>query len=169
MALFGRNITLDPRRLNGFVRDISVLSEDEYAQLAKPSKLKKFPDDLFNSPGLQYSGIYEDGWVSSRSIFSLAAANPGDVLVVKGMFPALPGCDSNDLLAWVNDQPPQRMHLLPGEFTVTLPVQTAGTETKLHLEFQRSVALPSPDDRPVAALLQSIRIGPPGASSNSGM
>src|SRR5439155_3422792 len=71
MALYGTDVALDRRRPVGFLRDISLVSQEEYGRLAPPSKLESFPADLEN-PDLEYSGIYEDGRVSEASYFQLA-------------------------------------------------------------------------------------------------
>src|SRR5262249_34163061 len=48
MGLYGTNIRTDRRLLIGFTRDISLISEEEYAHLTPPSKLQTFPEDLLN-------------------------------------------------------------------------------------------------------------------------
>ena len=63
MRMYGNDVRTDPRRITGFVRDISAISEEEYLRMDPPASLKTFPRDLFNA-NLEYSGIYEDGWVA---------------------------------------------------------------------------------------------------------
>ena len=60
--LWGESIASDPRSLTSYVRDISLVSDAEYRQLRAPTLLEEFPSALGNAD-LEYSGIYEDGWV----------------------------------------------------------------------------------------------------------
>jgi hypothetical protein len=65
-GLWGNSIPLDPRALTSYVRDVSLISDSAYRTLRPPSAIRLFPAELSN-PNLEYSGIYEDGWVSDDS------------------------------------------------------------------------------------------------------
>lgn len=86
MNLYGRHIPADPRLITAFGRDISLLSEEEYQSFQAPESLENFPSDLGNKH-LEYSGIYEDGWISEEAFFILAPKPTAQYLVVKGMIP----------------------------------------------------------------------------------
>ena len=60
MNLYGQEFSLDVRRLTGFVRSISAVSEEEARSWGLPQRLARFPEDL-RSGQTEYSGIYEDG------------------------------------------------------------------------------------------------------------
>ena len=70
-GLFRTSALLDPRLLTSYVRDISLVSPAQYARLRPPTAIRNIPADLAN-PALEYSGIYEDGWLSQTSYARLA-------------------------------------------------------------------------------------------------
>jgi len=78
MNLYGRDIDLDPRRFVLFGRNISVGGQLPSA----PRRISRFPHDLMN-PGLLYSGIFEDGWLSAKFSARLRSSSPKDVLHVR--------------------------------------------------------------------------------------
>ena len=84
--LYGDDVHKDSRRLTVYGRDISLISEDEYQTIKPPTQLRKFPADLAN-PNLEYSGIYEDGWISEHSFFVLEAKENTKFLMIKGLAP----------------------------------------------------------------------------------
>ncbi len=47
------------------------------------------PDDLLFATGLEYSGIYEDGWLSPKSQFVLGRGGPNAWIRVRGYRPCL--------------------------------------------------------------------------------
>ena len=87
MQLYGRNVVLDSRHVSVFARDISLVPEHLYMTMHPPSNVKSFPADLAN-PALQYSGVYEDGWISDRAYFILKPVAPNSKLFVRALIPA---------------------------------------------------------------------------------
>jgi hypothetical protein len=83
MTLFGRKILRDRRLLVAFLRDISLVSEEEYARLHPPERVERFPEDLLH-PDLEYSGLFEDGWVSEGAFVCLGRPGLPARLVVRG-------------------------------------------------------------------------------------
>ena len=83
MRWLGRNVPLDSRRLVGLARNISLVSEPEYERLSPPSAIATFPRDL-GAPALEYSGMYEDGWIADDVFVVLRRPNGAAVLTVKG-------------------------------------------------------------------------------------
>lgn len=160
VALFRKELSSDHRQLVGFLRDISALSPDECEHWERPREIKKFPEDLLHQNGLVFSGIYEDGWISNRAVFSLGAAKPGESVVIKGTVPRIGefATHPNVLRAWVAGEAAQEMEIPGGAFSVTLPIVASGKDVELHVEFQKTIALGSPDDRPAAAQIESIRL-----------
>src|SRR5262249_10368025 len=65
---WGTNLQADRRQLTAFGRDVSVVTEEEYASLRTAPLVRQFPDDL-RLPNLEFSGIYEDGWVAEAAWF----------------------------------------------------------------------------------------------------
>jgi hypothetical protein len=178
MRLFGTDVATDRRSLVGFLRDISLVSEEQYTAFKPPSEIAVFAynrNDLRDHPELEYSGIYEDGWVSEHSFCRLSppARSVGATqAVVKGQVPALPGGDGNfETLAelCVDGKAVCRELLHPGDFELRgdLPLQGASAANAAHaveLKFSRFQHLPEnngyPDGRPVAAKLQYIGLKP---------
>jgi hypothetical protein len=98
MKLFGTDVAIDRRSLVGFLRDISLVSEEEYDAFKAPSELSVFEstgNQLRDYRELEYSGIYEDGWVSEDSAYKLRQPNGPCQAVIRGEVPGLPGADPN--------------------------------------------------------------------------
>ncbi|MBI3279157.1 MAG: hypothetical protein HYZ57_04870, partial [Acidobacteria bacterium] len=87
MALYGADLPLDYRRTVGIAREISLISEEQYKAFTPPSTLHSFPKDL-RHPDIEYSGIYEDGWVADSAFVRLAS--PADLrpFVMEGEIPS---------------------------------------------------------------------------------
>lgn len=160
--LYHQEVPLDPRVINGYCRDISLISDEDYRKLARPSQLSRFPDDLLLQPTLEYSGIYEDGWISRRAFVVLGPVQAGQTLVIKGMIPTVPGTPSTDNRAEIrlNGTPVANRVLGVGEFEITCPVNEVAPSLRVDLYFADHRQLPSTDQRPIAALLRSIAVTP---------
>lgn len=74
MWLYGRDVDLDPRRFALYGRDISI----DGPAFHVPALISKFPHDLMD-PGLLYSGMYEDGWLSPIFTVRLRSVSSRDV------------------------------------------------------------------------------------------
>ena len=160
-ALYNTDVNLDYRRLVGYARDITAISPEEREALPRPRSLSRFPLDLVQAEGLEYSGIYEDGWLSPDSEFVLGAAHPGESVMLRGYVPVLSGArPDGDLLVTINGNSKFRVSAHPGPFNWVIPVAEPGTTTRVALHFTSSAPLPNGDDRPAAAKLESLDIGP---------
>jgi hypothetical protein len=173
MSLYGRDVAIDRRLLVGFARDVSAISEEDFQKLTPPGQITHFPDDLAN-PNLEYSGIYEDGWVSEASFATLAipattepsATPPVKAIAVRGSVPSIGGNASftTDVTLKVDGVEVAKKTLPAGEFEVrgALPAKTAdgsapvGSHRRVELLFTNTQHLPEGDNRPVAALLKFV-------------
>ncbi|MFM8334303.1 MAG: hypothetical protein ACKODK_01965, partial [Opitutaceae bacterium] len=160
-ALYNTVVPLDSRKLVAYGRDLSVVSRAELAALRRPDGLKNFPDDLVFARGLEFTGIYEDAWLSPESEFTLAAGAAGGLVRVRGEVPELPGTGlgSGTLRARLNG----REFTLPataGEFDWLLPLTEAGDATRLALRFSATTKLTGGDGRPIGGKLRSIEVLP---------
>ena len=156
MALYGTDISLDSRYLIGFARNISLISEQQYANMKPPSFLGNFPADLAN-PNLEYSGLYEDGWVAEAAYLYLTQPDTASPLVIRGSVPIIDKPSfSTELIVLVDGQELARKVLLPGEFELRLPVPSVVGRRRIDLRFSTLQVLPAPDRRPAAALLKFI-------------
>ncbi|MFZ5494456.1 MAG: hypothetical protein ACOZE5_03845 [Verrucomicrobiota bacterium] len=161
MSLWGEKFNLDDRRLVGFTRDISIITEEEYQKLERPSKISRFPQDLARYPGLEYSGMFEDGWVGPESLFKLAGSHPGQVLTFRGYIPDTPEYRSKglDLTISLNDYPTEIVNLRAGEFTLTRLIREPAAITTVRLSFSGSMPYGERDTRYLSAYVHEISLG----------
>ncbi|MHB8626469.1 MAG: hypothetical protein ACYDEO_09715 [Aggregatilineales bacterium] len=165
VGLYGSDLRLDARKLVGFVRDISLISDAEYAAVSPPTFLKSFPQDLDN-PDLEYSGIYEDGWVSESSFVRLTQPQDANALVVRGTVPMVNASDfSTEVSVLVDGQEVGRQTLGLGHFELRVPVSGQRGRHQIDLRFSKWQQLPAPDGRPVAALLSFIGFETPASAA----
>jgi hypothetical protein len=148
---YGRSVPLDPRFLTSYLRDVSLVSAAEYAGLRPPLALRSFPSDLEN-PGLEYSGLYEDGWMGGEAYVRLAGG-PATDLVVEGQVPAGAG---KHLELLVNGRRVASVAAPPGPLDVRAPVPASHGTRRVELRFAATVKLKPPDGRPASALLSFL-------------
>jgi hypothetical protein len=161
MALYGRQFNLDDRRLVGFTRDISVITEEQYQAMERPTRIGQFPQDLSRYPGLEYSGLFEDGWIAEDAYFKLGSSRPGQLLTFKGYIPDVPvfRTDGVDVTVSINDTPTEIVNLKSGEFTLTRLVKEAAAITSISLHFSRAeVYAGNTDLREVSAFVRELSI-----------
>lgn len=165
MKLFGAHVPLDARSITGFGRDFSILSGAEYQALKRPMVLNKFPQQLAAEAGLEYSGLYEDGWISPQAFFILGPGTGQDVLKIRGHLPGVDKflAEGNQLKVRINGGPEKIYPLQVGNFTVFVPCDEKSAFTRVDIEFERTINLPSPDDRPSGGRLLSAELGPASA------
>lgn len=160
MKLYGKNVNIDDRTIVSFARDISLVSDDQYQNLNPPSEIKHFPQDLANND-LEYSGIYEDGWISEDSYVKLKQSKLTSQLMVEGMIPKL---DSNftgsTLTILLDGVKLAEQKLSPGDFKVNLLITDGHVgRRKIELHFSKLQYLKQPDGRPTAGLIKFIGFG----------
>jgi hypothetical protein len=146
--LYGRSVPTDPRYLTAYVRDISLVSAAQYKNLRPPTALRSFPTDLAN-PDLEYSGLYEDGWMGADGYVRLAGGAAADI-VVQGQVPAGAG---KHLELLVNGRRAASVAIDPGQLNVRAAVPASTVSRRVELRFARTIKLKAPDLRPVSAHL----------------
>jgi len=158
MRLYNREFAIDHRKVIGFGRDVSAISEKEYEELRRPRRVENFPSGLLSDPGLEYAGIYEDGWVSDESYVKLAAPQKNESVIVEGMIPAIASLANGRLkmIVQVNDGPTHEQTLKPGSFRIRIAAKEPAQQTVVHMRFSERIPLPGGDGRLVSALLRSI-------------
>ncbi|MCC7371975.1 MAG: hypothetical protein IT306_26405 [Chloroflexi bacterium] len=160
MALYGRDVRFDRRSLTAFVRDISLVSEEEYQELAPPSILTDFAKDLANAD-VEYSGLYEDGWISEAAFVGLTQPEVRVNVVARGEVPSIDNPDfSTELRLLVDGQEVARRVLKPGQFEIWAPVPSGSGRRRIELRFSEFQRLGGNDGRPVAALMHTIGFEP---------
>ena len=153
MSLWGRQYPADNRRIVGFCRNISLISDDQYLAMQPPRAIQSFPRDLHNK-SLQYSGVYEDGWVAESSDIVLQQDAGNMHLVVSALVPVLPGRRAASWVAvLVDGQEVERKPLVSSDVGFVLSIPGRGPR-RIGLRFDKAVNLPSPDGRPISAQLR---------------
>jgi hypothetical protein len=161
-GLYNRTLSLDTRLGLGYCRDISVISGDHYELLPRKRAISRFPSDLTGPDAAEYSGLYEDGWVSEHAFVMLGPVRSGERVVVTAMLPQIPGAkpSSHRVELWVDGVLQQTREISPGNFALEARLEHAAPFVRVELRFDRTDTLPAPDNRPVSALLKSIQILP---------
>ncbi len=161
MRWYGVDFALDDRRLIGFTRDISVLTDEQYRAMPRPTKITKFPRDLLEYKGLEYSGIYEDGWTGRDAYFKLGTSHAGQVLYFKGYIPDIPRFrrEGVDATISINERPTEVVKLKSGRFTITRLIKDSSDITSISLHFSDSQVYDTDvDKRSVAAFVNEISV-----------
>lgn len=153
-GLFGKNVLLDNRKIVGFARDISLVSNDDYETLVAPSSVSNFPKDLSN-PNLEYSGVYEDGWLSEAAFFRLLQPKDTNYLLIEGNIPKIIKTNP-ELIVMSNGKKILQKRLNQGDFKLQIPMSPELKTKKIELHFSQWQSLPKPDNRPVAVKLNFI-------------
>lgn len=156
MLLYGRHISPDPRLITAFGRDISLISEEDYLALKPPVSLQTFPDDLTNK-NLEYSGIYEDGWISEESFFVLSINPDSRYLVIKGMVPLItnPRYTSTIKVRLDGKEVAEQIIGLD-KFELKVPVSSFQGHQRIDIAFSDYQHLPGEDGRIIGAKIDFI-------------
>ncbi|MFA5264333.1 MAG: hypothetical protein WC378_10935 [Opitutaceae bacterium] len=165
-ALYSMNVPRDFRRLAGWGRDISALSPEQYRALSRPTRVSSFPDDLTKAHGLEFTGAYEDGWLGSRSTWTLGNASRGALLHVKGQVPGLPGLGGSKatLKIKVNGSEEFTLPAPQGDFDHLIPIGKPGNKTDVEMVFDHTALLPNGDLRDVGGRLSLMEIAAPSST-----
>jgi len=151
MRWLGREIPLDGRRLVGLARNISLVSEAEYQRMVPPGQIERFPQDL-GAPALEYSGIYEDGWVADDCVVYLRRPNGPGTLTAKGnLLPASSGSGTTITID-LDGATAFSERRDPGPFAIEVPIPvTDGDRIAVRLRFSALRPLSDRDRRPASA------------------
>ncbi|HEY1793740.1 MAG TPA: hypothetical protein VGG34_12545 [Opitutaceae bacterium] len=161
MRWYGRGYALDDRRLDGFTRDISVLTDEQYRAMQRPMKVSRFPDDLLEQKTLEYSGLYEDGWMGRDAYVKLGPSRAGQVLYFKGYIPDIPrfAKEGVDATISINDKPTEVVNLRAGRFFLSRLIKEPSDVTSISVHFSDAQVYESErDKREVSAFVNEISI-----------
>lgn len=163
MALFGRDIPRDPRWIVAVARNISLVSESEYGALTPPVRVAAFPRDL-GDPALQYSGLYEDGWVAEDAYARLTRPAGASLLVVRGdLAPDASSGNTLSLEVRVDGEAVARVDA-PGRFEVRVPaIESRARPVRVSLHASSARSFSPLDRRPASARLDFLGFEPAGA------
>jgi hypothetical protein len=156
-GLWGESVTLDPRTLTSYVRDVSLVSAADYGHLQAPSAIRSIPADLANR-GLEYSGIYEDGWVGKRA-YARLAGGPSAPLVIRTL--VLPRRHGQTLQVLVNGRVVDSRRVKPGVLELGLPLAASRGPRTVELRWAGVTRLSAQDRRSAAARLMFLGVAAP--------
>jgi hypothetical protein len=145
-------VPLDPRALTSYVRDVSLVSTAEYDALDAPRAIERFPEDL-SDLGLEYSGLYEDGWVGRESYVHLAGGPAADLVLRADV---LAGGGSQRLRVFVNGSRTDARKVAPGSLELRLRLPASEGRRKIELRWDVETPLAPPDRRSAAAHLRFL-------------
>jgi hypothetical protein len=150
-GLYGEHVVLDPRRLTGYVRDVSLMPDADYRRRRAPENLQRFPSDLGNLK-LEYSGIYEDGWVAN-DLYAVLSPRDARELVVRAE--VLPGLDQH-LEVLIDGKRIVSRGVKAGLLDLHLPIASGAANRRVELRWAHVKQLGPHDSRPAAAHLRFL-------------
>ena len=154
--LLGMPYLPDIRSLTGFMRDISVV-HDQKVSHDKIAILKKQWDfEAFDS-SFEYSGIFEDGWMSNHIILRPKRGLQGSKIILALDVPNDPTEKQPALLSVEINGKPVRQQPLMGRVNVAIDLSADSVQT-ISLIANRPYVLPRGDGRHVIGLLRSITV-----------
>jgi hypothetical protein len=163
MRLYGRDVRLDHRQMVGFLRDVSLVSDEDYQALKPPTVIRNFPQDLMDK-NVEYSGIYEDGWVGDHSFVTLRQPPGAARLVCRMVVPDIPSNKrewlTTEVTITVDGKQVARKRVEVGEAALAAELPPGAGRRRIELSFSELQNLPDPDGRPVGAELEQIAIEP---------
>jgi hypothetical protein len=154
MRWYGTFVALDTRRITGFVRDISAIGGDESRRMKAPSHVSHFPEDLSRKE-LEYSGIYEDGWVGEESFLRLRQPLEGTPLIVRATVPALER-SAKELRIFSDGELVAQASLSPGRNEVRTIIEGPAATRRIDLRFDTATRLPGLYGRTASAQLEFV-------------
>jgi hypothetical protein len=153
------NLTSDTRRLTSFVRDISMISSDAYAAIKPPAAVSSFPEGLADK-NLEYSGIYEDGWIGERAFLRLAPPRERVRFDVLGTMPWEPGPSGvSELVVRVDGIEKARQPLKFGQIKISFELEPSSKPIDVQLLANGVTPLSGGDRRPASIRLTRIGWG----------
>ncbi len=152
MKMFGTDIPIDYRKLVCFARNISIISDDEYNNLKLPNGIENFRNELKNE-NLEYSGCYEDGWISEDSYFVLEKSDIKSKLIIKGTIPYINDKNiENVIIVSIGENTIIRKEIGVGDFIINEEIEQIG-KIKVNIHNTKYQSLPGNDMRKVSAKL----------------
>jgi hypothetical protein len=157
MALYNRHLNLDPRSVVGFIRNISLVTDDQISIPAPPS-IQSIPAGLFQ-PGLLFSGVYEDGWMADIARFKLGSRKDSRLLRIKGYVPGFnPRLAAATLKVLVDGEQVAQRQISAGDFELEAIIPSANGPRWIELRVAATDRLSADDSRIASILLRSIAL-----------
>ncbi len=155
--LYNRQLSLDPRNIVGWTRNISLLTEDEAGAMTPPAGIDRFPAGLLHR-GLLFSGLAEDGWMATIARMRFGA-DDAKALRVMGSVPGVSELASGVTIELtVDGRSVGRRTVGPGDFELQAAIPAGSGPRWVELRADKSARLPAPDGRLVSMLVKSIKL-----------
>jgi hypothetical protein len=155
--LYNRHLSFDPRMIVGWVRNISLLTEDEASTMTPPAAIDRLPDGLFHE-GLLFSGLSEDGWMAAVARVRLAADDARTVRVT-GSVPKIAELALGlTIELTVDGRSIAHRTVEPGDFELEAALPEGIGPRWIELRADKSVRLPAPDTRLVSMQVKAIKL-----------
>ena len=159
MNLFGSRVKFDARKVVAYARDISYIDNMDFITIVRPSFINTFPDSLLD-PSLEYSGIFEDGWISESCYVILRSPKEGENLYLKFQIPQIKNTHfSTKINIKINNELMYSHTHEVGDSNIVLRMHSNSLNKKsliLQIDSSQLQRLPNGDDRPVSVHLDSI-------------
>jgi hypothetical protein len=157
-VLYNRHLNLDPRRIVGYARNISLVTEEQARAMNPPTAIAHFPADLFVA-GLLFSGVYEDGWMAEAAKFRLGSDHQISSIRITAHLPGAFARLSGAMLeVLVDGRSVAQRRLAPGDVELQAAIPPATGPRWIELRVDATDRLPSPDQRIASILLKSIAL-----------
>jgi hypothetical protein len=126
--------------------------------MTPPTQIERFPNDLAG-PAIEYSGIYEDGWVADHSLVVLRRSTGAGVVTVKGMLLPTPSGSGTTVSVDIDGVAIRSEHHDPGTFAIDVDVPAAKRDrVAVGLRFSQVRPLSDEDRRPASAHLDYVGV-----------
>ena len=156
MRLFGTAYRLDYRKIVGFIRDISVLSDATYRSIRAPRALSDFPKGL-EDPNLEFSGIYEDGWIADRAALWLSSPKQRRcMLVLRALVPVEATRKALHIYLTLDGRRIAAVDPRPGNLVIAVNLKGDGQRHEIGVTADPFFHLPGRDGRPASIRLQYV-------------
>lgn len=149
----------DKRNLVGFLRDLSVFKEGGINRSSGENflSLKSWSFNNFQH-NFEYSGIYEDGWISSKALIGLREGIPGKKVKIALNLPVFKNNERALLLISTDGKLTQKIAIdKPGSLPVTLNFDNSISKF-FTFTLENSGALMPVDGRSVIGRIESVSV-----------
>lgn len=145
----------DTRRISGFLRDISVVSNNSRGSHNKFDQLKgQWSFDAFES-SFEFSGVFEDGWMSDHLVLRPKNYLQGSKFKIAMDIPIELANQHGLLSIEIDGKPVRQQALSAGRVDVRIDL-SEGSDQTISLKFDKPFVLPGGDGRTVGGLIRSI-------------
>jgi hypothetical protein len=161
MRWYGVDYALDDRRLIGFTRDISVITDEQYRAMPRPTKISRFPRTSWSTRGWSTRASTRTAGPDGTPTSSSAPRTPARCSTSRATSPTSPASsqDGVDATISINDRPTEVVNLKAGKFTLTRLIKESSDITSISLHFSDAQVYDTDvDKREMSAYVNEISI-----------